>query len=110
VIDFTHVAVAAPTRLGWHRADGGQHDAELIGPIQLLVGDELALTARPYDGDRPLLGTAASAWDLDDPAIATLLASGDPAARRLVARAPGTAEVTLESFGFATTLAVEVLP
>jgi hypothetical protein len=108
VVDFTHLFVAAADHVALERADG-EDAAPMIGPIELLPGDELTLVPRPYLGALRLLGRSPVEWSVSGDGVA-LLADGTPERRRLVARAPGTAMIAVEAFGFATELTVEVLP
>lgn len=107
-IDFLHVSVAAPNRLGLHRRDGGLELGEIVEEIQMVSGDEMVLEVAPYLDSQRLLGKGTSEWSTG-PNV-TLLRDGSPERRRVVARTPGEEDITVRAFGFEKTLHVEVLP
>ncbi|MBL9013159.1 MAG: hypothetical protein JNL83_03230 [Myxococcales bacterium] len=107
-VDFLHVYVAAPTRVGLQRIEDGLVRQEVTDQIELLVGDELVVEVAPYKDTQRLLGHATTTWTAGAPLA--LLKDGVPARRRIVARTPGETEVTVTSFGFTKTLRVAVLP
>jgi hypothetical protein len=107
-VDFLHVYVVAPNRLGLHRLADGLERGELIEQVELLVGDELLVSVEPYRDSQRLLGRGTTTWTAA-PAIA-VLQDGVPARRRIVARTPGDADLTVTSFGFSKTLHITVLP
>lgn len=107
-VDFLHVYVVAPNRLGLHRLSEGLERGELIEKVDLLVGDELLVSVEPYRDSQRLLGRGTNTWTAP-PAIA-VLQDGVPARRRIVARSPGEADLTVTSFGFSKTLHITVLP
>lgn len=106
VIDFVHVFTAVPTRLGLHEIGG---TSELIGPLELLIGDEVELILAPYAEDVRLVGVVEGVWALDGDS-AQLLQNGVPGQRRLVARQVGSSELTVIASDRSMTLSVEVLP
>jgi hypothetical protein len=107
-VDFLHVFVVEPNRLGLHRLDDGLERAELVDAVELLPGDEMILEAEPYRDSQRLLGHGATTWT--GGGAVTLLRDGAPARRRIVARAPGETDVVVASFGFTRTLHITVLP
>jgi len=107
-VDFLHVFVVQPNRLGMHRIDDGLERAELVDDVELLAGDELVLEAEPYRDSQRLLGHGTTTWT--GGGAVTLLRDGSPARRRIVARAPGEAQVAVSAFGFSRTLHITVLP
>ncbi|EYF07856.1 hypothetical protein [Chondromyces apiculatus] len=110
VIDFFHVWVRTPDAVHLHhRSDEGVEVGDLPGRVQLLVGDELRLSAELYAGPQRLLGEAESTWT-SDAEVAQILEEGARHRRRLVGRAPGLTTVEVEALGLSTTLDVEVLP
>lgn len=110
VMDFVHLFVAAPTRLGVHRFDGAVATTEEIaGRIQLLSGDEIVLAPAPYRGEERLMGRSEATWSVDTTAV-LLLEEGVLGRRRVVAREPGEASLTIFSFGLEHTVELEVLP
>lgn len=110
VMDFVHVWIAEPTRLGLHRRDGGIATTEEIEEtIQLIAGDEIVLSAALYRGDDLLLGAAETTWTVEGDGV-TLLNEGVGGRRRLVAREPGTVRVVVASLGLESAIEVEVTP
>lgn len=107
-IDFLHVSVATPNRLGLHRRDGGLELGEIIEEVQLIAGDEMVLEVAPYLDSQRLLGRGTSEWSTG--AELTLLRDGAPERRRVVARTPGLTNVTVRAFDFEKTLSIEVVP
>lgn len=110
VLDFIHLHVDVPDRVGLRRlgADGAQADV-LDSAVGMVMGDELRVAAVPLERDSPLIGADDGTWTVEGSGIA-LLRDGQRGRRRLVARTPGSALVTVQAFGLTTTLAVEVLP
>ncbi len=107
-IDFFHVTVATPKRIGLHRRDGGLDLGEMVEEIEMLVGDEMLVEVEPYLDSQRLLGHGTSEWSAG--AAITLLKDGAPGRRRLVARTPGDATLVVQAFGFTKTLNIKVLP
>jgi hypothetical protein len=108
VIDFQHVWVAEPTAIVVERTtDAGLE--ELVGPLELVPGDEVMLNAALLGGAQRLAGEGDLEWKLDGDAIA-LLRDGSSGRRRLVARKAGAAHVTIASLGLSTTFDIEVMP
>lgn len=109
-LDFLHMHVEAPDRLGLRRLgpDGAQADL-LDSDVGLVVGDELRVFAAPLKRDAPLVGADDGEWTVEGTAV-LLLRDGQRGRRRLVARSPGPAKVAVQAFGLRTTLSVEVLP
>jgi hypothetical protein len=107
-IDFLHVFVVEPNRLGLHRVDDGLERAELVDGVELLPGDELILEAEPYRDSQRLLGHGTTTWS--GGGAVSVLRDGAPARRRIVARTPGEADVVVGAFGFTRTLHITVLP
>ena len=88
VLDFSHVFVAAPTALELQRLDPTLKTFEpLEGRYQMLVGDELILSAQLVEDAAPLLGHADLQWTGGEEGLA-LLQRGESRTRRLVARSP----------------------
>lgn len=123
VVDFVHAVADTADALALSVRGGDDGAARPVeGPIQLLVGDELHLAAQPVGGGVVLAGEPASTWSLaetpsvppDDDgetaAVVTLLETGFGGERRLVARGPGIADVTVDALGLRATVTVEVLP
>ena len=110
VLDFIHLWVATPTRIGMRRvgvADDGA--ADLGERIELLVGDDLAIAVDAFADAQRLAGHGEIIWSTDGDVV-TLLEDGRPSYRRLVARNPGTTTVRAEGLSFTANLDIEVLP
>ena len=110
VIDFVHVWVKQATRLQLHRFDGDGRDlGEVRDRVELLRGESVRLAPRPYADAQALLGEGPAEWTVDPP-IATVMREGALGRRRLVARLPGEAVVTVTSLGQHTTMTLVVEP
>jgi hypothetical protein len=107
-IDFLHVFVVEPNRIGLHRRDGGLELGEIYEDVELLVGDELVIGVEPYFDSQRLLGHRETTWSTT-PAL-TLLRDGTAGRRRVVARTAGETELRVTAFGFEKTLRIVVLP
>jgi hypothetical protein len=99
VIDLLHVWVKKPTALELDatlpgRAPSGRID----GRIDVFVGEELRVSARPVADGQRLAGEAETAWKIEPPLL-TLLREGADDGRRLVAEAPGQAVLSVTSLG-----------
>ena len=79
------------------------------GAIDLLVGEELRLTAKPLADGQQLLGTGAAEWSVDPP-IATLLREGSDDHRRFVAQTPGTATLHVTMLGVESSMQIVIHP
>ncbi len=106
VVDFVHVWAAPAERVILSRRDGER----MSGPLGLMVGDDVTLTAAVYGGAVRLAGEADAQWSARDPATIALLGDGSLDRRRIHARAPGRTTVTVALGGASTALDVEVLP
>jgi len=108
VIDFVHVWVEAATRLQLHRlAADGSDLGEITDVVELVEGEDIRIAPRPYAGAQRLMGEGPAAWRVDPP-LAAVLRDGTPGRRRLVARTPGAATVTIDSLGLKSTLQIVV--
>lgn len=107
-VDFLHVYVAEPNRLGLHRRDGGLELGEILEDVELLVGDEMIVDVEPYKDSQRLLGNQNTTW-VSGPEIA-MLRDGSPGRRRVVARSAGETDLVVGAFGFEKTLHIVVLP
>ena len=110
VVDFFHVWVQGADALRLHRHTAeGVEVGDLPERVQLLIGDELFLSAEPYAGAQRLLGHTETAWTADAE-IVQLLEDGSRNRRRLVARAAGTTTLHVTALDQTATLDLEVLP
>jgi hypothetical protein len=109
VIDFLHVWVEAPTRVSLHRYAPDFTELGVVSaPIDLVVSESVLLTPRIYAGVQRLAGNAEATWHVKPPLL-TVLRDGVPERRRLVARAPGQATVTVSMLGTSTSIDVRVV-
>ncbi len=110
VIDLLHVWVAAPTHLEVHRLGAGGEDLGVIeDALDLVVGDAIMISPRAYAGAQRLAGAAESSWSVDPPQTAVVLRDGAPERRRLLARVPGKATLTIRTLGRAATVRFDVV-
>lgn len=110
VIDFIHVSVKAPSRLGIHRLGSESGDLGELSPnVQLLTGDQISVDVRPYDDDSLLLGALDATWSASGDAV-TMINPGLGSRRQLVARTPGSARLTVTSGAMNGHIDLEVLP
>ena len=110
VLNFVHVWVAQPSALLLHRrTENGEEVTAVPGKVQLLVGDELPLSAELYAKTQRLLGEPEATWAVDHDCV-QILEEGTPNRRRLVARAQGETTLKVTANGLETTLDLEVLP
>ena len=110
VLDFLHVWVKKPTTLELDAALPGRDvSGRVDGAIDLLVGEELRLTAKPLADGQQLLGTGAAEWTVDPP-IATLLREGSDDHRRIVAQTPGSATLHVTMLGVESSMQIVIHP
>jgi len=110
VIDFQHVWVAAPTAIVVERAaPDGAGVEEVVGPLELVAGDQVLLSAALLGGAQRLAGDGDLTWKVDGDGAIALLQDGVTGRRRLVARKPGAASITVASLGLTARLSIEVL-
>jgi hypothetical protein len=106
VIDFIHVWVAPITHITLARRDGDL----IASSIGLTVDEDVTLVPALWNGPQRLAGNASPTWAVDADTTLAILHDGSADRRRLRARAPGKAHVTV-AFGNATTAVdVEVVP
>jgi hypothetical protein len=106
VVDFVHVWVAPVTHLTLMRRDGDRVD----GAIGLAVGEDVALTPALWHGAQRLAGAADVAWTVSSEGTVSVLRDGSPDRRRLRARAPGRATITVALGDASASVDVEVVP
>jgi hypothetical protein len=111
IIDFQHLWVAEATGIVVERPSPvGSGVEEVVGPLQLVAGEQVLLTSTMLAGAQRLAGESDLAWEVDGPATVTLLRDGASGRRRLVARAPGVARIRVAALGVETSFDVEVVP
>ncbi len=106
VVDFVHVWVAPVTRLTLARRDGDR----IGGAIGLAVGEDLTLVPTLWNGAQRLAGDSEATWTVTSDATISVLRDGSTDRRRLRARAPGKATVTVALGEVHATVDVEVVP
>lgn len=108
VVDFLHVWVKQPTKVKLAATVPGREKAAITdGPLELLVGDSIFVTALlSADGQR-LIGTAPSEWKADEDVL-SILREGSVDRRRIVALKPGKTELSVSTLGLEATVEVIV--
>jgi hypothetical protein len=106
VVDFVHVWVAPVTSISLAKRDGDR----IAGAIGLAVGEDVTLVPSLFDGSQKLAGDPEAQWTVDNDAALVVLRDGSSDRRRLRARAPGHARVTVALGSATTTVDVEVVP
>jgi hypothetical protein len=106
VVDFVHVWVAPVTSIALARRDGDR----IVGSVGLAVGEDLTIAPALWNGSQRLAGDADVAWQISANSSVTLLRDGSADRRRLRARAPGKATLTVAMGGAKASLDVEVVP
>ncbi len=108
VVDFIHVWGAPVTKISLAKRDGDR----IGGSIGLAVGEDITLQPALWNGAQKLAGEGQVTWTSsagDDGPVA-ILRDGSTDRRRLRARAPGKATLTV-ALGTATnTVDIEVVP
>jgi len=91
VVDFVHVWVAPVTKITLARRDGDR-----IGTaIGLAVGEDITIQPALWNGAQRLSGDGDAEWTVTSTSTLSVLRDGSPDRRRLRARAPGKATVTV---------------
>jgi hypothetical protein len=106
VVDFVHVWVAPVTHITLARRDGDR----VTGSLGLAVGEDVTLVPGLYNGAQKLAGDPDATWSVDNEAALVVLRDGSTDRRRLRARAPGKATVTVALGDATTSIDVEVVP
>jgi len=106
VVDFVHVWVAPVTHISLARRDGER----INGPIGLAVGEDLTLVPSLFNGAQKLAGDPDTQWTVDNQDALVVLRDGSTDRRRLRARAPGKATITVALGAATTSVTVEVVP
>ena len=106
VVDFIHVWVAPVTHIALARRDGER----IAGSLGLAVGEDVTLVPSLFSGAQKLAGDPDATWTVDNDATLTVLRDGSANRRRLRARAPGKATVTVALGDATASIDVEVVP
>jgi hypothetical protein len=107
-IDFVHVWVEQPERLQLHRLSAEGSDlGEVRDTIELVAGESIRIAPRPYAAAQRLIGEGPTEWTVAPP-LADVLREGAHGRRRLVARHPGQATITVSSLGLSSTMQIVV--
>jgi len=97
VIDFLHVFVKTPTRLSLDRiaADGATESVTMS--MDVLTGELVRLRATPLGDGQVLEGSLPIEWSVTPASVAEVLSDGQANKRRILAKAPGAAVVTVKA-------------
>lgn len=106
VVDFVHIWVAPITKITLARRDGDR----IEGAIGLTVGEDVTLVPTLWNGAQRLAGSGNATWTVDADAALAVLRDGSSDRRRVRARAPGKATVTVALGDARASFDVEVLP
>ena len=106
VVDFVHVWVAPVTQITLARRDGDR----IAGTLGLAVGEDVTLVPALWNGAQRLAGDADATWSLSATGPVTVLSDCSADRRRLRARAPGTATITVALGDAKASIDVEVVP
>ena len=106
VVDFMLMWVSPVTSITLARRDGER----VSGTVGLAVGEDLTLVPALWNGAQQLAGESEATWTLTGDAGFSVLRDGAADRRRLRARSPGKATLTVAMGDAKTTLDVEVVP
>lgn len=106
VVDFVHVWVAPITQITLARRDGDR----VAGAVGLTVGEDLVLQPALWNGAQKLAGDSDAQWSVAPEGTVALLRDGSADRRRLRARVPGKATITVALGDAKTSLDIEVVP
>ena len=106
VVDFVHVWVAPITEISLARRDGDR----LSNSIGLAVGEDITLAPTLWNGAQKLAGDADVEWTSSNEAAIVVLRDGSVDRRRVRARAPGKAMLTVALGDAKAAIVVEVVP
>jgi hypothetical protein len=105
VVDFVHIWVAPVTKITLARRDGDR----IGGAIGLAVGEDLTIQPTLWNGAQRLAGDGEVTWSMSDNRTLSVLGDGSVDRRRLKARAPGKATVTVALGDVKATVEIEVV-
>ncbi len=108
VVDFIHVWAAPVTKITLGRRDGDR----IGSAIGLAVGEDITLQPALWNGAQRLSGEGEVAWTSNggDQGPISILRDGSTDRRRLRARAPGKATITVALGEATTSVEIEVVP
>lgn len=106
VIDFIHVWVAPITKVTLAKRDGER----IANAIGLAVGEDVTIVPALWSGSQRLAGDGDPQWTVTDDKTVTILRDGSSDRRRIRARAPGKATLTVAFGDTRATVDVEVVP
>jgi hypothetical protein len=106
VVDFVHIWVAPITKITLARRDGDRID----GAIGLTVGEDVTLVPTLWNGAQRLAGSSDATWTVDAEGALAVMRDGSSDRRRVRARAPGKATVTVALGDAKASFDVEVVP
>lgn len=110
VLDYVHLWVVEASHISLELlGDDRRPQGEVLDSVELAVGESVRLRPVIYAGNQALAGEAESAWQVDA-AVAEVLRDGAPSRRRLIARAPGRATVSVRALGLESTFELVVVP
>jgi hypothetical protein len=100
------VWVAPVTRITLSRRDGDR----VGGAIGLAVGEDVTLVPALWNEAQRLTGEADAVWTVSDGNAVSVMRDGSADRRRLRARAPGKATVTVAAGDTQASVEIEVVP
>lgn len=108
VVDFIHVWAAPVTKVSLSKKDGDR----IGGSIGLAVGEDITIQPALWNGAQRLAGEGQVTWTSSegDAGPIAILRDGSVDRRRLRARAPGKATITVALGETTTTVEIEVVP
>ena len=106
VVDFVHVWVAPVTKITLARRDGDR----IGNAVGLAVGEDITIQPTLWNGAQRLSGDGDAVWTVSNGSAVSVLRDGSSDRRRLRARAPGKATVTVAQGESKTSVEIEVIP
>jgi len=106
VVDFVHIWVAPVTKITLARRDGDR----IGNAVGLAVGEDITIQPTLWNGAQRLSGDGDAVWTVSNGSAVSVLRDGSSDRRRLRARAPGKATVTVAQGESRTSVEIEVIP
>lgn len=106
VVDFLHVWVAPVTDVVFTKRDGER----VTSSLGLVVGEDISLLPSLFHKAQKLTGEPGVKWSVDNETSLIILHDGVGDRRRLLARAPGKATITVAIGDVVANVDVEVVP